>query len=397
MTLLAILADDLTGAADAGGPFASAGFHTVVALAAAPDPVADVLVRSTESRGMDAAGAAASSRSAALALRQSAAPPTRIYKTIDSMLRGSPGEEVWAMMDALVTRRALVAPALPAQGRTTVGSRQFVHGTPVWDASGDEGGHLLRLFSRGADLPARALDLATVRRGAEAVADAVSCLAAGFLVADAETGDDLAVIARAVLASDIRVVAGTAGLARQLARAIPAPGQRPPEPARPAGAALVVAASRHAATAAQVAAMAAAGIGVVRPTQEMLEGSQSPAAVIEALAGNLTGRGAAALTTVGLAPCARGSGFVVELLAAMIAELAARLPLCGLALTGGDVAAGVLASIGATAIELRGEIEPAIPWGILRSPVLPDARVVTKAGSFGAPDALLRAVAHLAG
>jgi uncharacterized protein YgbK (DUF1537 family) len=86
---------------------------------------------------------------------------------------------------------------------------------------------------------------------------------------------------------------------------------------------------------------------------------------------------------------------VVELLAAIVVDLAGRGAIRGLVLTGGDVAAGVLTGLGATEISLCGEVEPAIPWGVVRSPLLPGVPVVTKAGSFGTPDALLRALAHL--
>jgi D-threonate/D-erythronate kinase len=391
VTLLAIIADDLTGAADAGGAFASAGFRTAIALSGEPD--ADILARSTESRGMDAHRASAASGRAARELLRSARPPNRLYKKIDSMLRGYPGEELRAVMDAVGERRALVAPALPAQGRTAVGSRQLVHGAPA----GDDRADLLTLFGHD-ERAARPLDLATVRRGVGAVARALAELDDGILVADAETTVDLATIARAALESDIRVLAGSAGLARQLAIALPSPEGR----ATPAGGAgsptLVVAASRNPATAAQVSALAAAQVPVVRPAQAIIGGAEpSIAALADELAAGLAGRGSAALTTAGLAPCAKGSAFVVELLASVVIELAGRGAIGGLVLTGGDVAAGVLAGVGATGIDLRGEVEPAIPWGVLRARLLPGVPVVTKAGSFGAPDALLRAAAHLAG
>jgi uncharacterized protein YgbK (DUF1537 family) len=389
VTLLAIIADDLTGAADAGGAFASAGFRTTIALAGTPD--ADIIIRSTESRGLDARRAAAASGQAARELLQSARPPSRLYKKIDSMLRGYPGEELRAVMDATGERRALVAPALPAHGRTAVGSRQLIHGVPAHEDRAD----LLALFGHDARM-ARPLDLATVRKGVEAVARALGTLDDGILVADAETTADLATIARAAIESDIRVLAGSAGLARQIAIALPPPERRSVPAGGAGGPVLVVAASRNHATAAQVSALEATQVPVVRPAQAILDGIEpSIAALVDELAAGLAGCGSAALTTEGLAPCAKGSAFVVELLASVVTQLAGRGAIGGLVLTGGDVAAGVLAGVEVTGIELCGEVEPAIPWGVLRSRLLPGVPVVTKAGSFGAPDALLRAVAHL--
>ena len=58
MPQLVIVADDLTGAADTGACFASAGFATVVPLSGTPIPDADVVALSTDSRDMSASDAA---------------------------------------------------------------------------------------------------------------------------------------------------------------------------------------------------------------------------------------------------------------------------------------------------------------------------------------------------
>ncbi len=64
MSQLVIVADDLTGAADTGACFASAGFATVVPLSSTTIPNADVVVISTESRDLDQTAAAEAVRSA---------------------------------------------------------------------------------------------------------------------------------------------------------------------------------------------------------------------------------------------------------------------------------------------------------------------------------------------
>jgi uncharacterized protein YgbK (DUF1537 family) len=384
MVLIAVLADDLTGAADTGGTFAGAGLRAAIALDGDPSDDVDILVRSTESRGMDITAAVAANRRVAERMLPPQAPRW-VYKKFDSMLRGHPALELRAVMAGLGEHRALIAPALPAQGRTTVGSLQRIDGPPV---------DLLHLF-RG-ELPVFPLPLEAVRRGPDAIAHAIASLDAGILIADAETGADLATIARAALASDLRVLAGTSGFARQLARALPAPEHPAEQPVRRGGPILIVAGSRHPVTAAQVAALEAAGVAVVRPAQAILDGTEpSRASLVAQVATCLSGGRSVTLTTAGLSPCAKGSAFVSEMLAEVVTTLAASQPIGGLVLTGGDVAARVIAGLGATAISLRGEVEPSIPWGVLRSRALPDMPIVTKAGSFGAPDALLRAVAHL--
>ena len=54
-----------------------------------------------------------------------------LYKKIDSTLRGNITAELFALMEAFEVQRALVAPAFPAQGRTTVHGRQFINGEPL--------------------------------------------------------------------------------------------------------------------------------------------------------------------------------------------------------------------------------------------------------------------------
>jgi uncharacterized protein YgbK (DUF1537 family) len=60
-----------------------------------------------------------------------------------------------------------------------------------------------------------------------------------------------------------------------------------------------------------------------------------------------------------------------------------------LVLSGGDTASLVCRSIGADSIDLRRELAPGVPAGILRGGELDGTPVVTKSGGFGAPDDLI--------
>ena len=64
MPQLVIVADDLTGAADASACFAHAGLDTVIVLSGTTVPNADVVAISTESRDLDGTVAVAAVRSA---------------------------------------------------------------------------------------------------------------------------------------------------------------------------------------------------------------------------------------------------------------------------------------------------------------------------------------------
>ena len=68
------------------------------------------------------------------------------------------------------------------------------------------------------------------------------------------------------------------------------------------------------------------------------------------------------------------------------------LPDPGVAATGGDVARALMSVLGARAVDLLGEVSPGIPLCAVRGGERPGLLLVTKAGGFGAPEALAKAV-----
>ena len=108
-----VIADDLTGACDAAVQFALCGRPTSVMLAMdAPPAGATVIAVSTESRHLD--------ESAAARLIEQVAnwfTARIVFKKIDSVLRGSPGAEIAAALDAFRCEAAVATPAFPAMGR----------------------------------------------------------------------------------------------------------------------------------------------------------------------------------------------------------------------------------------------------------------------------------------
>ncbi len=59
------------------------------------------------------------------------------------------------------------------------------------------------------------------------------------------------------------------------------------------------------------------------------------------------------------------------------------------------VAIAACAAVGASGIELQGEVEPGVPWGRLVGGDLAGLATVTKAGGFGTGETLARAVRFL--
>jgi uncharacterized protein YgbK (DUF1537 family) len=306
-----------------------------------------------------------------------------------------------AALEATGERRAIVAPALPAEGRTTRDGRQFIRGVPVEaSAFGGPGteSNLLAMFANDRGLPVEHLDLATIRGSSGAILRYLSN-GSGILVADAETEDDLRVLAQAVVSSDVRVLCGSAGFARQLAPLLPmSPSAAVPvAPRRASKPILVVAGSRHEATARQIAVLGRSGAPVVRLDQVHInDACSSVAEIVVAVTAHLAAGRTTVVTTAGLAPSAAGERIVAARLAEVASAPAVQSRLGGLVLTGGDVAMSVCEALDASALWLGGEIYAGQPWGLLAGGALPGLPVATKAGSFGGEGALIACVEYFA-
>jgi uncharacterized protein YgbK (DUF1537 family) len=144
----AIIADDLTGAADAAAAYGPTHSSSVVLDVDRDWPEAEILSITTESRYLPVEKAFSVVTSAVGgALEQH----RRVFKKIDSLLRGNAGVEVAATLARLTEGRgnglAIVAPAFPATGRTTRGGTVHVDGVP--NLRGNFGGDVGRALAAG--------------------------------------------------------------------------------------------------------------------------------------------------------------------------------------------------------------------------------------------------------
>lgn len=228
-----ILADDLSGAADCGVACAGAGLRTVVALGDIVDQVdVDVLSVDADTRRM---GPEAAAHEVLRLVRQYCPDPNLLlYKKIDSTLRGNVAGELAAALhahrnlhDDIAGAIAVMAPAFPAIGRTTVHGIQLVHekplhDLPIWRVQGMTGRSCIPDMLSSADLKSALLPLDVIRSADRALADAMRLSAnhADVLVCDAETDADLRAIASASMhLGRMTIWIGSAGLAYHLPQA----------------------------------------------------------------------------------------------------------------------------------------------------------------------------------
>jgi uncharacterized protein YgbK (DUF1537 family) len=208
---LAILADDLTGAADCAARCRGAGLPAIIALRPpAPPFPPSVLALTSDSRHLPPASAAARVRDLVGGLRHNA--DIIWYKKIDSTLRGNLGAELDAMLDALGRDCALVCPAFPAQDRGL---------SDGWLISpGAQAAHLPTLLAQQSRRWVVAVPLADVRAGPAHLAERLAAArgAARLIAVDALADEDLrAILAAAELALPGALLCGSAGLVGTIA------------------------------------------------------------------------------------------------------------------------------------------------------------------------------------
>lgn len=129
----------MTGASDCALEFVKGGASAEVLLDGSSRGFAggtDVVALTTESRAMPPA-AAAEKIASTLSTTLSAAEAVggRIYKKVDSTLRGSVGAEVIATMNAAKAKVCIMAAASPEAGRTTIGGYALLNGVPLENTS----------------------------------------------------------------------------------------------------------------------------------------------------------------------------------------------------------------------------------------------------------------------
>ncbi len=396
-----ILADDLTGATDAGAAFARRGLRTEVLWGNSTSSGGSVIAYDVASRGLSAIDAAARNGAAA---RRLLSPDRMLFKKIDSTLRGQPAREIASLHATLraLSRptRGIFAPANPAMRRTTREGRVYLDGKPlefseVWQREHSYPDANLVAILADAGIAARHVPLPVVR-GDPAALRARLTVDADVMVCDAETDADLdGIVAAGFDAAGFFI--GTAGLAAALAKRYPAANPERRAALRPGGGMLVVvgsmaAASRAAAdqhaTNLQVRRMSWSREVLLSPARAM-ECTQAGAQVAAWLA-----RGEDVLVEIsqeagaGPGPDPRVSRRLAECLGPAMHEVS------GLIVTGGETATVLLEQWYVDGITLADEIEPGIALGEIR---VHDRRipVITKPGAFGDAGCLVRSLEQL--
>ena len=131
---IGIIADDLTGANDTALQFHLRGCNTQIVLDYTSHNLSSKQTQawaiSTETRNIPKHLAAQKVEAATRNLKENY-NIEHFYKKIDSTLRGNIATEIYAMLKVLGWDAAVIVPAFPNEGRTTVGGYHLLKGMPI--------------------------------------------------------------------------------------------------------------------------------------------------------------------------------------------------------------------------------------------------------------------------
>jgi uncharacterized protein YgbK (DUF1537 family) len=429
MTRLAIIADDLSSATDCGAQVVRSGLSVVVPLGGYSLPAqartAQVISVDTDSRSLSADQAYAKVKIAAQQLVDEGW--THFFKSVDSTLRGNLGHEIEAVLEIVKPDCAVIAPAFPKYGRTTVDGVQYLHGRPLHETEfgtdptapvGDA--DIARRLREGSPRRAGRITLEQVRAGPTKIKSNIRRLLSDgveLVIVDTSEQDDLKRTCLGLSNSNLRVLwVGSTGLAEFIPLALEVASSSNSTnkdhllDSRPA---LALVGSASETTRGQLQyAETNNGLNIVHldPAQLILNGSSSDAELEKALshvrAALDAGHDAALVVRASREEIAATQqlGASMDLSAAQVAQrivealahagggLVHEGRISGIVATGGDTANALCNVLGAQALEILGEVEAGIPvMRLLGEQSLP---LVTKAGGFGSPaaieDALLK-------
>ncbi len=422
MIALAVVADDLTGAADTGVQFC-ANFSEVVLVPfrhmekviarMKGEELQQALAVHTDTRPLGPHDARQRTETVARVLQP--ARPGLIYKKVDSCLRGNIGAETQALMEQFGFNGSAIAPAYPAMGRTTYNDIHLIRGIPVGqtEISADpvspvHESHLSRIIASQSGLPVHRISIEWLEQDNELLVDRIDgILGRGMahLVFDATEDRHLAAVAGLVLNKRLCLLpVGSAGLARAISARLPRSSTQQTKPASAVvphcGHHLVVCGSTSEIAREQAEALVRiAGYQHLEVSPEAVcydrknhdhrvslarEGARLLARSHLVVSVALTHSTTSTRTSTATSPqeIARGLGLLVDM-------LMRRTRPGSLFVTGGDTAAALLQAVGAAGLRLREEVLPGVVAGSILGGDFEGLTVVTKAGAFGDKNTLV--------
>lgn len=127
--MIAVIADDFTGAAEIGGIGLKYGLKVIIETKVNEAPGADLLIIATDTRSLNGDEAAKEIERITKELEQ--LNPSYVYKKLDSVLRGNISKELLAQLETLKKDRAIIVAGNPTFGRVIEHGRYAINKVPL--------------------------------------------------------------------------------------------------------------------------------------------------------------------------------------------------------------------------------------------------------------------------
>ena len=423
---IAVVADDLTGANDTSLQFFMKGAKTQVAfgddISIDENLQTEVFAMSTQSRNVDAKTAMDN----VLKVSENILKKynfEHIYKKIDSVLRGNIAIEVLTLLNNLDMQAAVIFPAFPSEGRTTIGGFHLVKGVPLQrtEVSRDPAfpiteSNIVNILKNQLNEENQnivdLIPLDTVMKGAGPILLKLNDLISSgkkLIVADAVSTTDLEQIALAISKSNYNILpTGSAGAAQALSNIwYPADKTEKEEPVVPKLPKLIVSGSATDLTASQIKRLQDSDIFdntyfiPIKPenifsndTEEISQrilnnlGKDNTAIIhsSELIENNET------LSSLLMEKELSKETFISNICSylAAVAQKVISQREAILITVGGETSYKTLSAIGSKNIEIKDTVAPAIPLGIDHK----GQYIVTKSGNLGTQNTLIEIVKY---
>jgi uncharacterized protein YgbK (DUF1537 family) len=404
-----IIADDLTGANDTGVQYKKNGFSTVVkVLSNSGDEESyfdkyDVIAINADTRALSSQEAY--KEAYRLTKKLENMNIDYIYKKVDSLMRGNPAPELEAVMDAVGSHIAIVAPSFPDNKRIIQNG--------ILSLSENNQVDVTRIFNEETQRKAFNIKLQDVRAGApclRTVIEEKQTEGYEIFVIDALTDDDLLAIRDvSEQLKGKKVLCGSAGFAKQLSSKETSPSKTILK--KEDKITMIVVGSRSKETAEQVKKVASlydAPIVLV-DADEIRDGDYRKA--VNESEKNVMGTIERGKKLVIVAITSLFEEFSVSLrntedenikslriakcLGMIVKDIYEKVNLCNVVSTGGDTSLQICNALETAHIELEDEITAGIPIGKIVGGIADQMTIITKSGGFGDEDALVRVIEYL--
>lgn len=177
--MIAVIADDFTGAAELAGISLRYGLRVELCLEKLQYEDADVLVICTDSRSLPLPDALEVTKEAVRQLKRF--PVAWVYKKTDSVLRGYIVEELKLQQRLMRKEKVLLMPANPSLGRTIRNGEYFINGTRINETS----------FGHDPEFPVKSSFVKEVLQGGvEVLSPDASLPSSGIVAGEATTPGD---------------------------------------------------------------------------------------------------------------------------------------------------------------------------------------------------------------